>query len=265
MLSVRWKSSQPGVRHEISGGPRDIVAPVRGTSSLFGRDGPTTLRRLGVAAGALLALWWVLAPSNASAAPTCTFDGMTATVTVAVGNGESATIVRQGEAIALDGAPCDTATVNNTDAIVVNGTGIPASVTIDLSGGQFAPGATPENDGGDSEIEFSINLPAGSPTVRVSGSGGSDTIVVGAGGINLNATEPAGDADVLIIGLAVIVVDGNASSDTLSVAGGSGTGAQRAGTLNGNTENDTLFGAGGGSTFDGGAGTDTVNYTASGA
>src|SRR5262245_34841451 len=223
------------------------------------------LGRAAGAAGALLALWWVLAPSYAEAAPTCTFDAPTATVTVDVGNGESGTIVRQGDAIALDGAPCDTATVNNTDAIVVNGTGIPASVTIDLGGGQFAPGATPENDGGDSEIEFTITLPAGSPTVHVAGGGGVDTIVVGAGGINLNATEAAGDADVLIIGLPVIVVDGNGSSDTLSVAGGSGTGAERSAPLNGGTEGDALFGAGGGSSFDGGAGVDTVNYTASGA
>jgi Ca2+-binding RTX toxin-like protein len=198
----------------------------------------------------------------ASAAPTCTFDAMTATVTVEVGNGETATIARSGDAITLDGTPCDVATVTNTDAIVVNGTGIPAAIVIDLSGGPFAPGQTAESDGGDSEIEFTIVLTAGSPNVSVLGSSDGDVLVAGAGGINLNAAESAGDADVLIIGLPAITLDGAAGADTLSVAGGSGTGAERAATLDGGAGDDELRGALGGSTFDGGDGVDTADYAA---
>jgi Ca2+-binding RTX toxin-like protein len=219
-----------------------------------------TLRIAGIAGGLMLSALVVAVP--ASAAPTCMFDAMTGTVTVEVGNGETATIARSGDAITLDGTPCDVATVTNTDAIVVNGTGIPAAIVIDLSGGPFAPGQATESDGGDSEIEFTIVLPAGSPNVTVLGSADTDVLVAGAGGINLNAAESAGDADVLIIGLPAITLDGAAGPDTLSVAGGSGTGAERAATLDGGAGDDQLRGALGGSTFDGGDGVDTADYAA---
>ncbi len=216
----------------------------------------------------LLASWLVggvITAVPASAAPTCAFDAMTATATIQVGNGESAIIARSGDAITLDGTPCGAATVTATDAIVVNGTAIPAAITIDLGGGAFAPGMSTESDEGDPEIEFTINLPAGSPTVRVVGSGGTDDLVVGEGGINLNAAEAAGDADVLIVGLPVIELDGGAGDDVLSVAGGAGTGAQRAATVHGDADGDQLFGGLGGSTFDGGDGSDTLDYSASNA
>jgi Ca2+-binding RTX toxin-like protein len=204
----------------------------------------------------------LLVAAPAAAVPTCVFDGPTATVTVAVGNGETAKISRTGEAITLDAVPCDAATVPTTDAIVVNSTGIPAAVVIDLSGGDFAPGLTTESDGGNSEIEFSINLPAGSPLVRIAGGTGSDNIVAGAAGLNLNAVEAVGDPDVLIVGLPTVVVEGGAGSDVLSVTGGSGTGAASTARLDGGTEGDLLIGASGGNTLNGGDGSDTVDYTA---
>jgi Ca2+-binding RTX toxin-like protein len=196
-------------------------------------------------------------------ASTCTFDAMTATVAVEVGQSETAVIGRSGDAITLDGQPCDTATVTTVDAIVVTTTGIPTEVALDLSGGGFGPGGTPENDGGNAEIEISIVLPAGSPTVRVIGGPNSDNVVLGADGINLDATEPVGDVDVAIAGLPVIVLDGNGGNDVLSVAGGSGTGAPSSGTLSGGPDGDLLLGALGGSTIDGGEGPDTADYSAS--
>jgi Ca2+-binding RTX toxin-like protein len=232
-----------------------MASPGHARSSRVAR----TLRIAGIVGGLVLSALAVAVP--ASAAPTCTFDAMTATVTVEVGNGETGTIARSGDAITLDGNPCDVATVTNSDAIVVNGTGIPAAIVIDLSGGPFAPGQSAEPDG-TGEIEFTINLPAGSPSVVVLGSADSDALVVGAGGINLNAAESAGDADVLIIGLPAITLDGAAGADTLSVAGGSGTGAERAATLDGGAGEDELRGALGGSTFDGGDGVDTADYAA---
>jgi hypothetical protein len=42
------------------------------------------------------------------------------TVTVTLTNGATATLAR-GDAIALEGSPCETATVNNTDDIVIDG------------------------------------------------------------------------------------------------------------------------------------------------
>jgi hypothetical protein len=65
---------------------------------------------------ALLALGLV---GPASAAASCSFAGGTVTVTLT--GGATAVLVRQGNAIALDGSPCDGATVNNTEDVVVDG------------------------------------------------------------------------------------------------------------------------------------------------
>lgn len=177
-------------------------------------------------------------------AATCGFDPGTATATVQVGDGESPLLGRSGDAITLDGAPCDMATVSNTDAIVVNATGTPTSISIDLGGGDFAPGLSAESDGGSPEIEFTINLPAGTPTLGVIGGEGDDTVVVGTGGINLNAAEPVGDADVVIIGQVVIVLEGNDGSDVLS----------------GGEDDDRIGGGPGNDVLEGGPGTDTVLF-----
>ena len=187
----------------------------------------------------------VLAAPSALAA-TCTFDAITGTVTVDVGNGESVTIARSGDQIALDGASCDTATVTNTDTIAVAATGVPGVITIDLGGGAFAPGLTPETEAGP-EIEFVLTLPGGAPTVRILGAAGPDHVVVGALGINLDATEPVGDPDVTMTGGPALSVDGAGGNDTLSVAGGAGTGAPSAGAgLAGGGGDDLLLGATGG-------------------
>lgn len=198
----------------------------------------------------------------AGAVPTCAYDPVTRSATVTVGNGESATIVRAGAAIALDGVPCGTATVTTTDTIVVTATGIPVQVSVDLSGGPFEPGATAESDAS-SEIEFTLDLAAGTPVLRIAGSTGSDHLVVGTGGINLNADEANGDADVLITGNPAIVLFGGDGDDDLSVGGGNGTGAAGPGaTVLGEAGADLLLGAAGGSAFDGGAGIDELDYGA---
>jgi Ca2+-binding RTX toxin-like protein len=198
----------------------------------------------------------------AGAVPTCAYDPVTLSATVTVGNGESATIARAGAAIVLDGVPCGAATVTTTDTIVVNATGIPVQIAIDLSGGAFEPGATAESDAS-SEIEFTLDLPAGTPVLRIAGTTGSDHLVVGTNGINLNAGEANGDADVLITGNPAIVLFGGDGDDVLSVGGGAGTGAAGAGaTVLGEAGADLLVGAAGGSAFDGGAGTDELDYGA---
>jgi Ca2+-binding RTX toxin-like protein len=205
---------------------------------------------------------WLVLTTPAAAAPTCAFDQATATVTIGVGDGESAVISQTGGSITLDGTACDVATVTNTDLIDVNGSGTPVEISIDLSAGNFAPGLTPDADGGSSEIEFSVDLPNGTPTLRVSGGAGNDNLVYGADGINLNAAETPGDVDVSIVGAPLIVLDGNAGNDALSIAGGAGTGAPAVGSMNGGTEDDLLGGGLGGSTAGGGDGVDTIDYAA---
>jgi Ca2+-binding RTX toxin-like protein len=198
------------------------------------------------------------------AAPACTFDPVTATVQVTVGDGETATLGQSGGVITLNATPCDpAATVTSVDRIVITATGAPTEVAIDLTGGPFAPGLTPETDGGDPEIEFEVSLPSGTPTVRIVGSAGDDAIVIGVAGINLNAAEAARDVDVTIGGSPALVVEGGEGTDVLSAAGGAAEGAATAGvTLRGGPGDDLLLAASGPNTLQGEAGTDTADYSA---
>jgi Ca2+-binding RTX toxin-like protein len=137
-----------------------------------------------------------LAP--ASAASACLYDDPTdvATVTVAAG---TVTIVVSGDAIMVDGIACGAATVNSTERIDVVTTAAGDHVTIDLSGGAFAPGSTTEGDDS-SEIEFDI---AGeTASVIVVGRDTGDRIGVATDGtdaaLNLNDGEDGWDTDVTV-------------------------------------------------------------------
>ena len=218
-------------------------------------------RRVAAASGAAALGVLLLVAAPASAAPTCVFDQVGAAVTIAVGDGETAVIAVDNGAITLNGTACDAATVSTTDSIVVEATGTPTQIDIDLAGGDFGPGLTPEGDG-TSEIEFTVNLPNGTPVLRVVGGANADNLVYGTGGINLNGTESTADADVTITGTPQVVLDGNAGNDVLSVGGGAGAGSPASGTLNGGGEDDLLFAGIGGSTFDGGNGADGLDYAA---
>lgn len=191
-------------------------------------------------------------------AATCVFAPPA--VTVDVGAGETATIGRSGDDITLNGVACGGATVANTDTIAVTTTGVPTEIAIDLTAGPLAPGLTPEADG--SDIEITIDMSAGTPTLRIIGSSVVDRIVAGASGVNLNSDETTADADITISGSPALVIEGGDGDDVLSLGGGAGTGAiGRQGSLLGQAGNDRLLGGVAGSTFDGGVGTDEVDYT----
>jgi Ca2+-binding RTX toxin-like protein len=102
------------------------------------------------------------------------------------------------------------------------------SVTIDESGGAFAPGATAEGDGS-SEIEFGLNLPGRLSSVGIKGTDGPDLIQSGtlpssAPGANLNAgAEPSSpDVDVEAPGIRYFVVDAAGGDDSVTGMGGPG-------------------------------------------
>jgi hypothetical protein len=125
----------------------------------------------------------VAMPLPAYAAASCTFDEGAATVHVVIPEFETATLARSGDSITLDGVACGEATVHSTDLVLfvddqVGPPGKP-SVTIDLSGGPFAPGLTEETDGS-SEIEIwhEISDFPGADLMRVVGSAGDDHIEV---------------------------------------------------------------------------------------
>jgi Ca2+-binding RTX toxin-like protein len=126
-----------------------------------------------------LSLVAVMVPaSHAAAAPTCALDGGTGTLEVAISDQGPAVFTRHLDAVWLDGAPCDTATVTNTDLIHVAAS-TSTTIVIDLTGGPFAPGISVEGDSA-SEIEFFLESSNDDPlSVQVVGTDGPDRFVVG--------------------------------------------------------------------------------------
>lgn len=179
-----------------------------------------------------------------------------ATVTVTTDGSSSDTLsVGAGGAILANGAPCADATTANTDSIQILDSVVPAGgaapqVTIDLSGGPFAPGFTDE-PGSSDEIEIHLELSGVAlPQLTIVGSSGDDHVVAGALGINLNADEPDDDVDVTYnvadSDLGNSILDrllGGGGDDQLSNAGGEGTGGAwpfSTPLIDGGPGNDTL-------------------------
>lgn len=241
-------------------------------SSRFHPRGTRRVAALGPAVLAATLVGLVVGVTPSAAVVTCSFAGTTATVTL--GAGDSATIARSGNAIHVNGAPCDGATVNNTDLIDVNGDAGDETVTINLTGGPFAPGATDEGDG-TSEIEWDIDLAgSGADTLVVQGTGGKDLIWFGTLGANLNAPipgDPGGDddADATLSGIEAVTVNAGAGADGISGAGGEGTGGAFGvpmtinggfgkDVLTGGTADDTVNGQQDQDNLNGGLGDDTI-------
>ena len=208
----------------------------------------------------------LLGASPASAATSCTYDSTTGTVTVLLGaDGDSPTITAPGGVITVGGAACESATTANTDLITVAETTPDAqgTVTIDLGPGPFAPGATDE-PGSSDEIEFAVDLGGGIDALSVVGGAGMDAFVAGLNGINLNALETDGaDADVVVAGVEQLGLVGLEMNDTLSTAGGNGTGTGSTipATLTGGTGAEMFSGGPAPDRFDGGTGFDRVDYS----
>jgi Ca2+-binding RTX toxin-like protein len=153
-------------------------------------------------------------------------------------------------------ATCASSTVNNVDRVNVNGTSGSDSLTLDLSGGQFSPGFTPEGSG-ISEIEFQLDLRAGNDALVIQGGAGVESIRLGSAGLNLNGDN---DTDVTLLGLERATVNGGADNDKLSGNGGLATGTPfpLPLTLNGGAGNDKLTDGLAADLVDGGTGNDTL-------
>ena len=108
------------------------------------RDRSASRLGIPVVCGTFLLLLMTFGTKPAAAAVVCSFDGGTAAVSVTLGAGDTTTTsVGAAGAILVDGVQCDTATVTNTDSVSITGSTGDEAVTIDQSGGQFAPGKTP--------------------------------------------------------------------------------------------------------------------------
>jgi hypothetical protein len=152
---------------------------------------------------------------------------------------------------------CGSRTTKNTDTINVTGTSGDETLVVDMRGGQLKPGKTPESTG-NSEIEISIDLGAGTDVLRIVGTSSSNSFTLGAEGVRLN-----GDADrdnTSQQGVDAVEVTGGDVGDKLSAAVGGDTGAALPVpvTLIGNKGGDKLVGGAGLDTLRGGDGDDTL-------
>jgi Ca2+-binding RTX toxin-like protein len=212
----------------------------------------------------------------------CAYDPVAKLLTATVAAGGSATLgVSGGNITFANGSPqdCGGATVANVDSIKVVGVaGTVESLTIDQSGGAFAPGAAVETGtGAVSEIELALHLGDANDAVTVLGTSGNDTLAVGIKGVALN-----GDADVDVtfdVLPAALTVRGQGGVNSIGARGGFGTGTVYTGALTayagdlgdsllgglgndllvGGAGNDAIEGREGNDTLDGGAGNDTLN------
>ena len=205
--------------------------------------------------------------ARAGVGTTCTFDAASATASVTVTQGVVATISRDGDAIAVDGFPCQTATVTNTDMIEVAVPDVAESdtVVVDLSGGPLAPGATDEGDGS-SEIEVAISgIGGGFDTLSVIGSAGPDAFAAGFLSVSLNADEATFDEDVTLTeqdsGVKLELLGGE-GDDLLSLAEpGTPLNAFGRKTVSGGPGDDRVVGDLQENDVDGGPGHDIADYS----
>ena len=189
----------------------------------------------------------------------CTYDAATRAVTASlVANGQATLVVSGGEIhFGAAPSPCGAATTTNTDSITVTGAGGSSeTVTIDQTGGAFAPGATGET--GAPEIEITLNLGDATDAVTILGTPGNDAIAAGTNGVALNAD---GDVDVTFSPLpAVLEILGGEGKNSITGQGTQGAGGRFVGRLllHAGDEGDTLIGGDGGDELYGGDGADVL-------
>jgi hypothetical protein len=220
----------------------------------------------------LAAIVTLLLPASSFAAVSCSYSRTDRLLKVTAADA-FAGVTRAGDAITVDNGFADVScaggspTVFNTDLLQITNAG-QRSDRIDLSGGPFGPGATPEL-GGTSEIEFDYVDPT---SIDIHGSPVADRLTLGpASGINLN-----GDGDVDVSGrFTSIVLEGRAGDDLIGpqsdysgigahtiLAGGGGSdtliASREGGVVHGGARRDEIIGDAGRDNITGGQGSDLI-------
>jgi Ca2+-binding RTX toxin-like protein len=176
-----------------------------------------------VVAVAGVAIRWDPQPPS-SLAVRCLAPGGDQVLVTLEGDGASATITREPDGdIVVGEERCLGTNLRRVDRIRSVGRGGAQSVTIDLAGGPFAPGATVEGDGSD-EVEFEVALGAGDDLLSIRGNEGPDALSFGTTGINLDTTEGTGDADVTLDGVETVAVRSSDGDDRITGMGDLGAG-----------------------------------------
>lgn len=220
-------------------------------------------RRTGTAAGALCLLLTMLAPS-AHAAVSCTVSGAEVEIVV-TGANQDTVLTRQGQTLKVDDDVCQGATMDDIDRIVVKEqtTDGGLNLHVDLSGGLFEPGATPEADGS-SEVEIVFEFGTQEDdydSIGVIGTSDPDEITIGDNGASYTTD---GDADIEFDGDLPALRSrgiGEGGADIVSSRGGRGTGpgVTYGTSLFGGDGADQLLGGPGGDFIEGGEGPDIVD------
>ena len=214
----------------------------------------------------------------AHAAVTCLYDDASDELEVSLGDGDQATLQREGATIKIltvgGDATCSggTPTVNNTDSIDINGTAGVNSVALSMYGGAFAPGDFNE-PGSSDEIEIDVNFDS-NDNLHITGapSGRGANFRAGQAGINVNASERTGrDADVFMTSSTLYIQLAGTQFDpnVISGAGGAGTGPafpdpldlrgwEAGDRLTGGVANDYIDGLSGRDVIAGGPGSDDI-------
>ena len=202
---------------------------------------------------------------------TCVYDAPSKVVSVFFPGGANQfrTVAREddGNAILYNGSACEAATVKNTDTINVYAFDGAQTLTVDVSQGPFGPGAADES--GTREIEWTVNLGAGSNALTIQGGPADERATFqGGGGVKLNGD---GDVDIDLTGIESRYAYGGGGDDVIgatdatpevNVYGGPGddtiTGGGRDDNLQGEGDRDTLRGGAGGDDLEGGGAADEL-------
>jgi Ca2+-binding RTX toxin-like protein len=203
------------------------------------------------------------ATARAQSAPTCSFDGPSATLTITVDRQTAAVTLASGQ-IRLNNVACTGATTTTTDLIMVNGGTLDDVVTFT---GAYEPGLTTEAPG-TSEIEIVFNLGDGADNVRINVAGVPATVTFTAAGIDVGND---GDEDITTAGIEKVRPYTSTGDDTIDATayigggglymwGGAGNdiiyGSAQVDWLYGQAGDDTLYGADGNDKLYGGVGND---------
>jgi Ca2+-binding RTX toxin-like protein len=179
-------------------------------------------------------------PTSAGAGDPCSYDSATHTVNAGQPtDDETLTIIRNGDAIEVEGSNCGDATVSNTDRIVIDATTAKVQVNIHLGQGLFRPGFS-EEPGDSDEVEFDIDLDD-DDLLRINLGDADLNMRVGGGEatepetrVNFNAEEgEAGeegvDADLVVDRLTESIIgSGSAEGGGVEIDGSGGLGTGQA-------------------------------------
>jgi hypothetical protein len=210
-------------------------------------------RRSAVGVFLIAAITVLVGAAPSSAAVDCAFKPGAHLVSLSATD-DFTRVARSNDAIQVDDGhqpvSCKgpTPTVLNTDLVQITNTGASAA-TVDLRGGPFAPGFTPEPVGS-SEIEIQYLSPT---FLDIRGGAEADRLSFAAGGANLD-----GDDDADVTGqFSVLLIEGGGGNDRMSSQTGYTRVAGRRVML-GQGGRDTLIATPDGSTIHGGNGHDVL-------